>query len=99
MITSNLGIVSLPCYILLAEKYSLGDFEISKKIGVFFIQVTPTKFRVWRLSLPDNQLYIYIYICLGTAEIPTEATMSEEGMRKLTNMLRSLKSQINESFE
>lgn len=86
-IKAGYGLVSmLHC---IGRKFPYGNFDTFKKIGVFFIQVTPTKLRIWRVSMPHSKLYIKN--CIGSVEVPTTARTSEENLRKLVNLLWFMK--------
>ncbi|KAI8373982.1 hypothetical protein EDC96DRAFT_9902 [Choanephora cucurbitarum] len=63
-IKAGYGLVSMLHYI--GRKYTYGDFDIFKRIGVFFVQVTPTKLRIWRVSMPHSKLYVKN--CIGSVK-------------------------------
>ncbi|CAO3632099.1 unnamed protein product [Mucor fragilis] len=94
-IKAGYGLVSMLHHI--GRRFSYGSFDIFTKIGVFFIQVTPTKLRIWRMSMPHSKLYIKN--CIGSVEIPTKARHSEENLRKLVNLFWLMKQMISESYE
>ncbi|KAG1139478.1 hypothetical protein G6F37_010271 [Rhizopus arrhizus] len=82
-IKAGYGLISiLHC---IDRKLPYGNFDTFKRIGVFFIQVTPTKLRIWRVLMPHSKLYIKN--CIGSVEVPTAARTSEENLRKLVNLL------------
>ncbi|CAO3668399.1 unnamed protein product [Rhizopus stolonifer] len=77
--------------------YKYADFELFKKLGVYFIQVTPFKIRIWKFNMPDHK--IYCLNCIASVKIPTDRITCEMDLRNLINVMWFLKTNMDNSMK